>query len=87
MALRTLQRIGLVSVAATGLIVLGTAVSGVASIGSRLEAADRTSGPAMSRVSLRETGSGAGVDCPGHTRGRPSRELAPPPPPPPPPSV
>lgn len=78
MVSRPLQRFGLVSVAATGLIVLTTAVSGVASIGDRLEAADRTTGPEMSRVSLRESGPGAVTDCPGQVRTRAARAAAPP---------
>ena len=77
MVSRPLQRFGLVSVAATGLIVLTAAVSGVASIGDRLEAADRATGPAMSRVSLHGTGRGSGAGCRGHVRDHHSRDPAP----------
>ena len=77
MVSRPLQRFGFVSVAVTGLIVLTVAVSGVASIGDRLEAADRATGPAMSRVSLHETAPGSGTGCLGHGRDHHPRDPAP----------
>ncbi len=52
MSLPTIKQLGFLSLLLAGLVVIATAVSGVANIGSRLEASSRVAGPTMSRVSL-----------------------------------